>query len=98
MLAVRNVHLTVGILIHTEQLLRYMFTKIGQELLIYNHLLASRGIFAHLLRLVVLCDCLLLAHFAFNILSSWLMICLGLAISCILSLLEELDVGGKGLV
>lgn len=92
MLTIGNVHLTIGILVHAEEFLRYVLAEIGQELLIDNHLLACGRVLALLLGLLILDNDLLLTGVDLGVLSCRLVVCLGLAISCVLSLLEEFDV------
>ena len=69
-----------------------MLSEICQKLLIVDHLLAHGTIFTLLLCLFILVNQFLLADVGLHILSSWLMVCLSLAIGCILGLFEKFDI------
>ena len=75
-----------------------MLAKIGQELLIYDHLLAGGGILALLLQLFILIDQFLLANISFSILSSLLVVCFSLTICSILGLFEEFHISSECLL
>ena len=99
LLAVRDVHLTVGVLVHTEQFLSNVLTKISQELLLDIHLLTGGSVFALLFCLFFSCGNFLEAGFGLKVLAGLLLIfCLGFSIGSILGLLKELDIGCESLV